>query len=216
MAELECSEQINFEPSPEAKPAPPVNQMDDAAALLLMLSGGAEDEQPAQQTSGPPALTLPQSQLSAYGGAPSAPKSQQQFAGHVAHSTPSSASKRAVVKVDRVLRCGACAEAGPGDWSLDRGRDGERAVSGYCRWRAVLGRPSDAKRNGKDGASCKVAVRSSPLTSPLRTLAYFMRGVASRRSDQRNVLHLSSGNGAMEAAAGREGQSLKLASADRH
>ena len=105
LADLECNEQIDA--SPEAHATHPVSQMDDAAALLLMLGGGgggADHSGP----NAPPALTLPQSQLSAYGGAPSAPKSQQQFAGHVAHSTPSSASKRAVVKVDRVLRCGAC------------------------------------------------------------------------------------------------------------
>lgn len=110
MAELECSEQINFEPSPEAKPAPPVNQMDDAAALLLMLSGGAEDEQPAQQTSGPPALTLPQSQLDAHRHVfPPMHKAHMVHTGaHHLPSPGSGSSKRAVVKVDRVLRCGAC------------------------------------------------------------------------------------------------------------
>jgi hypothetical protein len=108
MDSLVCSEQIDFQASPEVvpTPTPSTNQMDDAAALLLMLSGGAEadDETP----KGPPALSLPQSHLAAsYAGAPSAPKLQHQTSsGHP--GTPGSASKRAVVKVDRVLRCGAC------------------------------------------------------------------------------------------------------------
>ena len=38
---LECSEQINFEASPEVKASPATGaQMDDAAALLYLVSGG--------------------------------------------------------------------------------------------------------------------------------------------------------------------------------
>lgn len=108
-AALECSEQINFEPSPEVKPAPPVNQMDDAAALLLMLSGGAEDDQAQSQSGAPPALKLPQSQLDARSHAFPPAFMPQMVNPHNPHPpTPGSASKRAMVKVDRVLRCGAC------------------------------------------------------------------------------------------------------------
>ena len=104
LADLECNEQIDA--SPEVHATLPVNQMDDAAALLLMLSAPGGDAEP--QPTCPPALTLPQSHLSSYS-APPAPKTQQHFAGSDAtQHTPTSASKRAVVKVDRVLRCGAC------------------------------------------------------------------------------------------------------------
>ena len=62
---LECSEQINFEASPEVKASPATGaQMDDAAALLLMLGAGREEE---ASHKGPPALTLPQSHASAFG-----------------------------------------------------------------------------------------------------------------------------------------------------
>ena len=104
-AALECSEQINFEPSPEVKPAPPVNQMDDAAALLLMLSGGAEDDQAQSQSGAPPALKLPQSQLDARSHAFPPAFMPQMVNPHNPHPpTPGSASKRAMVKVDRVLK----------------------------------------------------------------------------------------------------------------
>ena len=100
---LSCNEQLDA--SPEVAPATGINQMDDAAALLLMLSQPDTEEVP---PSGPPALTLPQSQLAAYGGAPPAPKVPHQYIAGAHPNTPNSASKRAVVKVDRVLRCGAC------------------------------------------------------------------------------------------------------------
>ena len=108
MADLECSEQINFaaEVTPPVVPAPPVSQMDDAASLLLMLSGGQSDDLPAP---GPPALTLPQSHLDAsQHGAYAPAQITKQPSAHAHPPTPGSASKRTVVKVDRVLRCGAC------------------------------------------------------------------------------------------------------------
>ena len=110
---LECSEQLNFEASPEMKAAEPVPapvpetpQMDDAAALLLMLGAGGD--------ANPPALTLPQSQMSAAGApAPGAPKA----GGAGAQPSPAS-TKRAVVKVDRVLRCGAARAADAQTWEV--------------------------------------------------------------------------------------------------
>ena len=74
---LTCDEQIDASPdlhAAQGNVGHNGSQMDDAAALLLMLSQPG-DEEPAT-CSGPPALTLPQSQLSAYG-APPAGKLQQ-------------------------------------------------------------------------------------------------------------------------------------------
>jgi hypothetical protein len=105
--DLTCGEQIDASPESHAAQGA-VSQMDDAAALLLMLSQPDAEEatQPACN-GGPPALSLPQSQLAAYG-APPAHKLQQIHgtAGH--QGSPAATPKRAVVKVDRVLRCGAC------------------------------------------------------------------------------------------------------------
>jgi hypothetical protein len=102
---LACDEQIP-EASPEVKAVQSMTpQMDDAAALLLMLSGGAEDAAP----KGPPALALPQSQMAVYGSAPAA-QFKPQYGQHspMSTSSPGGSTKRTVVKVDRVLRCGAC------------------------------------------------------------------------------------------------------------
>jgi hypothetical protein len=102
--QLECSEHLNFEASPELKGAHSSSQMDDAAALLLMLSQPGEEE---PSKSGPPDLALPRAALSH-----SAVRLPVHKGVHDAHSTgqpsPASSTKRAVVKVDRVLRCGAC------------------------------------------------------------------------------------------------------------
>ena len=78
--------------------------MDDAAALLLMLSQPDEGEGP-KPGGAPPDLMLPHAVLPA-----------AHALAHVASKplcapspqAPGSSSKRAVVKVDRVLRCGAC------------------------------------------------------------------------------------------------------------
>ena len=92
---LLCPETL--EQSPELKESSPgnPNQMDDAATLLLMLGRGE-----ASEPDEPPALTLPRQQLACSVGALQSLK--------VATPTPQSASKRTVVKIDRVLRCGAC------------------------------------------------------------------------------------------------------------
>ena len=107
MDALACNEQL--EASPEVLPTPPVQegQMDDAAALLLMLSGGNDDAEPAKGP-GPPALLLPQSHLSANDYMVPEHKAVAMYPPTPTHATPGSAAKRAVVKVDRVLRCGAC------------------------------------------------------------------------------------------------------------
>ena len=106
-ASLECSEQITFEPSPQLKctepDAPPQEMDDDAAALLLMFSSRPPREEAGQASAEPPDLTLPQAVLPASNEGARSPHSLQSPA-----NTPGSVSKRAVVKVDRVLRCGAC------------------------------------------------------------------------------------------------------------
>ena len=104
-ASLECSENLTFEatpPLPNVEGAP-TNQMDDAAALLLMLSGG---DDAASSSSGPPDLALPSAVLPAAQALTSVAAAKLPYSPQPA--APTSASKRAVVKVDRVLRCGAC------------------------------------------------------------------------------------------------------------
>lgn len=105
---LECSEEISFEPTPEQKSVETGQQMDDAAALLLMLGQGQDVGDSASYAEGPPDLALPQAVLPAA----HALAHVASQAPHISHSThapsPGSSSKRAVVKVDRVLRCGGC------------------------------------------------------------------------------------------------------------
>lgn len=109
MQDLECQEEINF--SPEIKSTQGgSNQMDDAAALLLMLSQPGDDDRSDLSVSGqPPALELPNAALShgEKGLASALSYDAKHFPPQQSPHTPGS-SKRAVVKVDRVLRCGAC------------------------------------------------------------------------------------------------------------
>ena len=98
--QLECSEHINFETSPELKHATGGHQEDDAAALLLMLSGGNDED--ATGSKDVPEMVLPQAVLPPH----SPMKSVQQHT--TSHAAVPLSGKRAVVKVDRVLRCGAC------------------------------------------------------------------------------------------------------------
>ena len=106
MAENECTECLaafdgptSTESTPPAFPTPtPV--VDDAASLLLMLSGAAEQSPRAVAPSH--SMLLPRAQLSS--------SSYSSRIGGMSSSQPQSPSqsKRSVVKVDRVLRCGAC------------------------------------------------------------------------------------------------------------
>lgn len=106
MASLECTECLaafdgptSTESTPPAFPTPtPV--VDDAASLLLMLSGAAEQSPRAVAPSH--SMLLPRAQLSS--------SSYSSRIGGMSSSQPQSPSqsKRSVVKVDRVLRCGAC------------------------------------------------------------------------------------------------------------
>ena len=95
MQALECAETLLD--SPEAKHE---FRIDDAAALLLMLGGEASGE------SSVPSLELPKA---AHTPSKESIMSYDSFVEpHLTDSVPPSSGKRAVVKVDRVLRCGSC------------------------------------------------------------------------------------------------------------
>ena len=101
--DLECQEKISFSPEIQCTPGSS-HQMDDAAALLLMLAQPSEEE-----SDRPHALTLPHVLSNKDNSAPPVPAEHVKVHCPAAgQHTLGSSSKRAVVKVDRVLRCGAC------------------------------------------------------------------------------------------------------------
>ena len=94
MQALECAETLLD--SPEVKND---FRMDDAAALLLMLGGDVGSSE--EVDSSVPALELPRAQAPLESVLPANVQPPPEQA-------PTPSGKRAVVKVDRVLRCGSC------------------------------------------------------------------------------------------------------------
>ena len=104
---LGCEENLQaFDRSPQLQPVPTKRESEspsDAASLLMLLSAASESEPHSEHSTPqlPPAAcsVLPPEELLA-----SFPSSSHQQSGDPRPTPP----KRGVVKVDRVLRCGAC------------------------------------------------------------------------------------------------------------
>jgi len=111
---LGCEENLQaFDRSPQLQPVPTKRESEspsDAASLLMLLSAASESEPHSERSTPqlPPAAcsVMPPEELLA-----SFPSSSHQQSGDPRPTPP----KRGVVKVDRVLRCGACEGCRRGD-----------------------------------------------------------------------------------------------------